>query len=167
MSQAAGARGVKVLKTLGLYLRDGGPTGKLVAIDDARFDPMWEACGRLGLPVAIHIADPEAFFCRPIGSTNGTRSWRITPTGHSTRRASRAHRDLLAACDRVFAKHPKTTFLALHVGHVAENLALVGERLDRRPNMCVELRARIGELGRQPRTARRFFESIRIDPVRD
>ena len=33
-SRKAGARGVKVLKTLGLYLRDGGPTGKLVAIDD-------------------------------------------------------------------------------------------------------------------------------------
>jgi predicted TIM-barrel fold metal-dependent hydrolase len=34
----------------------------------------------------------------------------------------------------------------------------VGQRLDRFPNVCVELGARIGELGRQPRTARRFFE---------
>ncbi len=66
--------------------------------------------------------------------------------------------DLLAACDRVFQRHPKTTFLALHVGHNAENLALVGERLDKSRNMYVELGARIGELGRQPRTARRFFE---------
>ena len=58
----AGARGLKVLKTLGLYLRERGTEGPLVRIDDPRFDPMWEACAALGIPVAIHIADPEAFF---------------------------------------------------------------------------------------------------------
>jgi hypothetical protein len=61
-AKAAGARGLKILKTLGLYLREQVTSGPLVAIDDRRFDPMWEACGALGLPVAIHIADPEAFF---------------------------------------------------------------------------------------------------------
>jgi predicted TIM-barrel fold metal-dependent hydrolase len=61
-AKAAGAVGLKILKTLGLYLRDGGPAGKLVRVDDERFDPMWEACGRLGLPVAMHVGDPEAFF---------------------------------------------------------------------------------------------------------
>ena len=46
-AKAAGARGVKVLKTLGLYLREQITSGPLVAIDDQRFDPMWEACGAL------------------------------------------------------------------------------------------------------------------------
>ena len=50
-----------MLKTLGLFLREKG-TGKLVAIDDRRFDPMWEAVGALKMPVAIHTSDPEAFF---------------------------------------------------------------------------------------------------------
>jgi predicted TIM-barrel fold metal-dependent hydrolase len=57
-----GARGLKILKTLGLYLRDNITTGKLVKIDDPRFDPMWDACGQLNMPVAIHISDPIAFF---------------------------------------------------------------------------------------------------------
>ena len=57
-----GARGLKVLKTLGLYLREHITTGPLVKVDDARFDPMWEACAAMGLPVFIHTADPEAFF---------------------------------------------------------------------------------------------------------
>ena len=39
-----GARGLKILKTLGLYLRENITSGKLVKIDDPRFDPMWEAC---------------------------------------------------------------------------------------------------------------------------
>src|SRR5580704_11170200 len=58
----AGARGLKILKTLGLYLRENVSEGRLVKIDDPRFDPMWEACGALNMPVAIHVSDPEAFF---------------------------------------------------------------------------------------------------------
>ena len=57
---ARGARGLKVLKDLGLGARD--KTGKLVAIDDPRIDPVWHECGRLGIPVSIHTGDPEAFF---------------------------------------------------------------------------------------------------------
>jgi predicted TIM-barrel fold metal-dependent hydrolase len=46
----------------------------------------------------------------------------------------------------------------LHVGNYAENLANVAENLDRFPNMSVDIAARIGELGRQPRTAQKFFD---------
>jgi predicted TIM-barrel fold metal-dependent hydrolase len=34
----------------------------------------------------------------------------------------------------------------------------VSESLDRFPNMTVDIAARVGELGRQPRTARKFFD---------
>ncbi len=57
---ARGARGLKLLKDWGLGVRD--KTGKLVAIDDPRMDPVWHECGRLGIPVSIHTGDPEAFF---------------------------------------------------------------------------------------------------------
>ena len=53
---------MKILKTLGLYLREGVTAGPLVKIDDPRFDPMWETCGALNMPVAVHVSDPEAFF---------------------------------------------------------------------------------------------------------
>jgi len=62
-----GARGYKILKELGLGVKD--KTGKLIPVDDPRLDPVWEECGRLGIPVAIHIADPEAFFL-PINGEN-------------------------------------------------------------------------------------------------
>jgi hypothetical protein len=35
-----GTRGLKIIKTLGLYLRENIATGKLIRIDDPRFDPM-------------------------------------------------------------------------------------------------------------------------------
>jgi Amidohydrolase len=157
-AKAAGAVGLKVLKTLGLYLRDGGPTGKLVKVDDPRFDPMWDACGRLGLPVAIHVGDPEAFFL-PIDRFNERfEELNAHPDWSFYGKDFPAFKEILAARDRVFARHPKTTFVALHVGHWAENLKAVGEMLDKFPNVHVEIGARIGELGRQPRTAARFFD---------
>jgi len=153
-----GARGVKVLKTLGLYLREQITTGPLVAIDDRRFDPMWEACAANRLPVAIHIGDPSAFFL-PIDRFNERfEELNNHPDWSFYGRDFPSNRQLLDARNRVFARHPKTTFVALHVGHNAENLGDVSESLDRYPNMHVEMGARVGELGRQPRTARRFFD---------
>jgi predicted TIM-barrel fold metal-dependent hydrolase len=157
-ARTAGAVGLKILKTLGLYLRDGGPQGKLVPVDDPRFDPMWEACGKLGLPVAIHVGDPEAFFL-PIDRFNERyEELSAHPDWSFYGKDFPGFKDILAARDRVFARHPKTTFVALHVGHWAENLAAVGEMLDKFRNVNVEIGARIGELGRQPRTAARFFD---------
>jgi hypothetical protein len=43
-----GARGLKVMKDLDLGVKD--KTGKLIAVDDPRLDPLWEECGRLGIP---------------------------------------------------------------------------------------------------------------------
>ena len=126
-------------------------------MDDPRFDPMWDACGRLGLPVAMHVGDPEAFFT-PIDRFNERyEELGAHPDWSFYGKDFPAFKEILAARDRVFAKHPKTTFVALHVGHWAENLAAVGEMLDKFPNVHVELGARIGELGRQPRTSSRFF----------
>jgi predicted TIM-barrel fold metal-dependent hydrolase len=157
-AHAAGARGLKVLKTLGLYLRERGADGPLVHIDDARFDPMWEACAALDMPVAIHIADPEAFFL-PIDRFNERfEELNAHPDWSFHGRDFPPFTELLAARNRVFARHPRTTFVALHVGHHAEDLEEVSASLDRHPNMHVELGARIGELGRQPRAARRFFD---------
>jgi predicted TIM-barrel fold metal-dependent hydrolase len=158
IEQAAhdGARGLKLLKTLGLYLRDSG--GKLVTVDDARFDPMWEACAALTLPVAIHVSDPVAFFL-PIDRFNERfEELNNHPDWSFHGRDFPSNAEILAARDRVFARHPKTTFITLHVGNFAENLGEVGRAMDRFPNMHVELGARIGELGRQPRTARKFFD---------
>ncbi len=154
----AGARGLKILKTLGLYLRERVSSGPLVAVDDRRFDPTWEACAAANLPVFIHVADPEAFFL-PVDRYNERYDeLGAHPDWSFHGRDFPSFAELLAARDRLYARHPRTQFVSLHVGHNAENLAAVAAALERFPNMSVELGARIGELGRQPRSAQRFFE---------
>ncbi len=157
-AKAAGARGLKILKVLGLYVREQVTKGPLLKIDDPRFDPMWEACGSLGLPVAMHISDPRAFFT-PIDrfneryeELNEHPAWSFYGKGFPT------DAELRAARDRVLARHPKTTFIGLHIGHSSEDLAAAGAALDRFPNFHVETAARFAELGRQPRASRKFFE---------
>jgi predicted TIM-barrel fold metal-dependent hydrolase len=157
-ARKAGARGLKVLKTLGLYLRQQITTGPLVTVDDRRFDPMWEACGANKMPVAIHVSDPEAFFLPTDRFNERFEELNNHPDWSFHGKDFPSNRQLLEARNRVFERHPKTTFVALHVGHNAEDLGYVAQCLDRFPNMYVEIGARVGELGRQPRTARRFFD---------
>ena len=150
-----GARGLKVLKTLGLYLRENG---KLLKVDDARFDPMWDAAGRLGLPVAIHVSDPVAFFNTTDRFNERFEELNNHPDWSFHGKDFPSNDELLAARNRVFARHPKTKFVALHVGNFAEDLGNVGAALDKYPNLHVDIAARVGELGRQPRASRKFFE---------
>lgn len=155
-AHAAGARGLKVLKSLGLVVREK-ETKALVKLDDPRFDPMWEACGANRMPVAIHTSDPEACFL-PIDRFNERfEQLNAHPDWSFHGRDFPSDRELQEARLRVVARHPKTNFIALHVAN-SENLAFVGQALDRYPNLHVEIGARIGELGRQPRASRKFFE---------
>jgi predicted TIM-barrel fold metal-dependent hydrolase len=152
----AGAKGLKVLKTLGLFLRERG-SEKLVRIDDKRFDPMWEAVGSRKMPVAIHTSDPEAFFL-PIDRFN--ERWEelhAHPSWSFHGKDYPSDRELQEARRNVMRRHPRTQFVCLHVAN-AENLPYVSECLDSHPNMHVDIAARIGELGRQPRMASKFFD---------
>ena len=162
-----GAMGLKISKTLGLYLREGGfrdsereadQQGPLVKIDDPRFDPMWDAAGQLEFPVFIHVADPDAFF---IPTNRFNERWEELgnhPDWSFYGQDFPPKADLLAARNRVIERHPNTTFIGLHVANRPENLDEVSSWLDTYPNLHVEIGARLGELGRQPRRARKFFE---------
>jgi len=152
-----GAAGLKEWKRLGLYLRD--KSGKLIAIDDPKLDPVWKRCGELGMPVSIHVADPKAFW-QPFDPSNERwkelkdhKSWWF---GDKTKFPPREA--LLAARNRVVARHPNTTFVCVHFANDPEDIETVDEWLRKYPNMMVDLAARVPELGRHdPAAVRRVF----------
>jgi predicted TIM-barrel fold metal-dependent hydrolase len=151
-----GASGLKVFKNLGLVYRN--PDGTLVRVDDPRWDGIWRACGELGLPVLIHTADPKAFFL-PIDETN--ERWeelKRHPDWSFHGPDYPSYDELVAQFLRVVERHPGTTFIGAHVASSAEDLGSVSGWLDKYPNLHVDIAARIAELGRQPYTARAFFE---------
>ena len=154
-AKAKGVSGLKLFKQFGLGYKN--PDGSLIKIDDPRWDPIWEACGRLALPVLIHTADPAAFFL-PIDETN--ERWEELhrhPDWSFYGEQFPSREELLAARNRVIERHPHTIFIGAHMANNAEDLATVADWLEKYPNLYVEPASRIGELGRQPYTARKFL----------
>jgi predicted TIM-barrel fold metal-dependent hydrolase len=152
-----GAAGFKEFKRLGLFLRDR--SGRLLKIDDPKLDPMWRRLGELGLPVSIHVADPKAFW-GPYDAANERwqelkdhpRWWFGDPTKYPKRE------ELLAALERVVARHPETTFVCVHFANNAEDLEWVGAQLEAHPNMMADIAARVPEIGRHdPDSVRATF----------
>lgn len=152
-----GAAGLKEYKRLGLFLRDS--KGALVRIDDPRLDPVWKRCGELGMPVSIHVADPRAFWA-PYNVSNERwkelkdhRNWWFGDPAQFPPRE-----ELLAALDRVIARHRATTFVCVHFANNAEDIDWVDRKLTEHPNMNADLAARIPELGRHdPDKLRNLF----------
>jgi predicted TIM-barrel fold metal-dependent hydrolase len=150
-----GAQGLKIWKGLGLHVRDH--QDHLVDVDDVRLAPLWDTAGELGLPVVIHVADPVAFF-DPLDETN--ERWEELgnhPDWAFPSPPFPPFLHIVGGLANLVARHPLTTFIGAHVGCYAEDLGWVGALLERCPNFFVDISARLGELGRQPYTARRFF----------
>ncbi|MDW5595341.1 amidohydrolase family protein [Conexibacter stalactiti] len=155
-SHAAGARGLKVWKDLGLSVRDA--TGALVLPDDPRLRDLWEAAGELDLPVLIHTADPVAFWW-PVDERNERfDELSVHPEWAFGAPGLPPYERLIDALEELVAAHPRTTFIAAHMASSAERLARVERMLSAYPNLVVDVSARIAELGRQPRATRRLIE---------
>ena len=157
-SAAAGARGLKIWKDLGLTVRDG--SGRLVAPDDPRVVGLCQAAGDLGLPVLIHTADRVAFF-DPLDEENERiEELGVHPDWWFGGPAHPSFDALIAALHRLVEACPATTFIGAHVGCHAEDLGAVGAALGRLPNWHVDTGGRMAELGRQPRAFRRLVEAF-------
>lgn len=151
---SAGAIGMKIWKDLGLRLHDRD--GSLLRIDDPRLDPLFARAAELGVFIMFHTADPAAFFL-PTDSKNERFEELSAHPDWSFYGAAFGREELLAQRNRVFARHPKTRFIAAHMGEQPEDLASLAAMLDAHPNVQLDMSARVAELGRQPFTARRFF----------
>jgi predicted TIM-barrel fold metal-dependent hydrolase len=151
----AGARGVKIIKELGLTLKDRA--GRIVPIDDPRLDPLWSKAGELAVPILIHVSDVAPFF-RPVDRFNERYEelkdfpeWGFYGPEFPTKETLRAQREQL------LKRHPRTIFIGAHVGSDPEDLGYVGHLLDTYPNYYVDIASTLSDLGRQPFTAREFF----------
>lgn len=151
----AGAKGLKILKELGLRFRDSN--GNLISVNDERLAPIWEEAAKLKMPVLIHQADPYGFF-EPVTPENEHYeallkypSWSFADPKFPRKIELLKNRDLL------IKRHPKTTFILPHFANFAENIGYVSRLLNENSNVYIDFSARLDELGRQPYSSREFF----------
>jgi len=153
----AGAAGVgEISKAFGLSYRKAD--GTRLRLDDPELDPVWETAARLKIPVFIHVGDPSEFF-QPIDYQN--ERWLELALFPSRRLNDRSRypsfEELMAERDRLLTRHPNVTWVLAHLGWHANDLARLGRLFDALPNLYAEVGAILYDLGRQPRTAHKFF----------
>jgi predicted TIM-barrel fold metal-dependent hydrolase len=149
------AKGLKLWKDIGLRLKD--ERGELFFLDDRRLKPIWEAVAETKLPILVHIADPAAFF-QPLDETNERLEQLIEhPDWHFYGPEFPSLQRLLDSLERCVAENPRINFIGAHVGCYAEDLSWVDRLLTSYPNFNIDIGARIAELGRAPRAARRLM----------
>jgi len=144
----AGAIMVKIWKEVGMELKT--PTGAYLMPDDPLFDPIYSHLAECGKPLMAHLADPiEAW--EPLDPNSvyyayysQNPEWRLYG-----REGFPAHEQIIAACDRLLAKHPGLTVIGAHLGSMERNRDALAKRLDRYPNFYVDVSARTVALQRQ------------------
>ena len=150
-----GAQGLKIFKNFGMDLKYAN--GERVHADDPIFDPLFEKCAELKIPVLIHIAEPSAFF-DPWDYKN-ERWEELNEFPQRARPPSKypSFETLMAERNHLFAKHPRTHFIAAHLAFHGNDLERLGKLFDTLPNMYVDIAAVLAELGRQPYSAHDFL----------
>ena len=152
----AGAVGIgEIGKGLGLSTRKAD--GTRLRIDDPALDPVWQAAGRLKMPVFIHTADPSEFW-QPIDYKN--ERWlelALFPNRRYPADQYPSFEELNRERDAMIRRNPGTTFVVAHMSWYANDLPRLAKMMDEMPNMLVEVGAVLYDIGRQPRAARDFF----------
>jgi uncharacterized protein len=149
-----GAKGLKVLKELGLHYRDS--SGNIVFCDDERLFPIWEEAATLSIPVLIHQSDPTGFFEPVVPENEHYESLLKYPSWSFADPRFPRKQELLARQENLLRQHPRTKFILPHFAN-SENIPYVAALLTEYPNVYIDFSARIDELGRQPYSARDFF----------
>ncbi len=151
-----GARGVGELtdKGVGYSRATDLPRNQRLHPDDPRLDAFWEKCAELKLPVNTHIADhPSCWQPLDVYQERTPDYQHFNQYGKDVS----SYAELLAMRDRAVAKHPRTTFIACHLGNQGHDMTALAKVLDRYPNLYVDIAARDYEVGRAPRTAAKFL----------
>jgi predicted TIM-barrel fold metal-dependent hydrolase len=156
-AKGMGAVGLKIPKGLGIGFTDY--RRELIAVDEPELDPVFEMAGKLGMPVAIHTGDPVAFWQPPTKDNERFAELSAHPGWSFYDKPVPPWEDLFAALERRIARHPNTTFIAVHFGNAPEYPDRVAKLLDTYPNLYIDTAARIPEIGRHdPAKMRELFE---------
>lgn len=155
---AQGAKMVKVWKNFGMVTKDNA--GNYIQIDDPRLQPIWDFLKAQNIPVIAHIAEPLQAW-RPLDPKNPHFGYYSEHPEYHAYNFPKipSYETIIAARDKWIANNPGLQILCAHIGSMSHDVDMVAERLDKYPNMKVELAARFGDLARQDsKKVRAFFE---------
>ncbi len=139
-----GAIAVKVWKNIGMALKDSN--GKFVMIDNPAFDPIIDFIEKNNITLIGHLGEPRNAWL-PVDqmTVSGDKNYFAShPQYHMFLHPEYpSYEDQVNARDRMLEKHPNIRFVGAHLGSLEWNVDELAKRLDKFPNMAVDMAERI------------------------
>ncbi len=143
----AGAVAVKIWKNIGMVYRD--KDGKLIMIDDPKFDPIFKLLADRKIPVFGHLGEPKNCWLplEEMTTNNDSSYFSQHPQYHMYQHPELpSYEAQIEARDRMLEKNPDLVFVGAHLGSLEWDVDALAQRLDRFPNMAVDMAARMGQV---------------------
>jgi hypothetical protein len=145
-----GALGVKIWKNIGMVHKNA--EGKFVMIDDPKFDPVIRYIISKDKTVLGHLGEPKNCWL-PLDQmtvNNDRQYFKENPQYHMFLHPEYpSYDDQINARDRFVEKHPDMRFVGAHLGSLEWDVDELAKRLDKFPNMAVDMAARVPHLQHQ------------------
>jgi hypothetical protein len=142
-----GAIAVKVWKNIGMELKD--ENGELVMIDDERFAPILQLLIDKDITLLGHLGEPKNTWL-PLEemTVQGDKDYFRENTKYHMYNFPElpSYEDQIAARDQMLANNPDLRFVGAHLGSLEYDVNELAKRLDRYPNMAVDMAERISHL---------------------
>ena len=125
-------------------------------IDDPQMKPLLEKCAELHMPVSIHVAEDEWMYATPDSTNDGlmnASTWHVDMNKPN----KLGHDALIKTLENAVRDNPKTTFIACHLANTCSNLKVLGDLLDKYPNLYADIAARYAEISPVPRYTAAFI----------
>jgi hypothetical protein len=137
---SGGAVAVKVWKNIGMDLHDR--SGRFVMVDDPQLDPVFDFLAKKHITLIGHNGEPKDCWL-PLEemTVKGNKNYY---SGHPEYHMFLhpdfpSYEDQINARDHMLEKHPDLKFIGCHLGSLEWSLEELGKRLDKFPNMSVDL----------------------------
>lgn len=142
-----GAVGVKVWKNIGMEYKDRDD--RFVMIDDPRLDPVFDFIEKENKTLIGHLGEPRNCWLplHQMTVKNDREYFEQHPEYHMYLHPEfPSYEQQTDARDRMLEKHPRLRFVGAHLASLEWSTDEIAARLDRFPNMAVDMAERISHL---------------------
>jgi len=154
-----GALGIKIWKCIGMTYKDSA--NHFIMIDDPRFDSVINYIIQQDKTIVGHLGEPKNCWL-PIEkmTVNNDKSYyKVNPQYHMfLHPEDPSYEQQINARDKFIERHPDMRFVGAHLGSLEWSVDELAKRLDKYPNMAVDMADRICHLQYQ---SLKDYEKIR------
>ncbi|MDF2158414.1 amidohydrolase family protein [Algoriphagus sp. CAU 1675] len=158
-----GALGIKIWKNIGMTYKD--ENGNFIMADHPRLEPIFQFLLEKDKTLMAHLGEPKNCWL-PLEemTVNNDRSYfKEHPEYHMYLHPEYpSYEQQIEARDNLLSKFPEIRFVGAHLGSVEWDVDELARRLDRFPNMAVDMAARIGHLQFQSQKDRQRVRDFMI-----